>query len=71
MEDQIKAVFTDSTAISGFTYDKLSKILSVKFNHGGVYDYPGVPEKDVTAWTTAESKGKYFNQVIKKYSVNA
>lgn len=67
-EDQIflKQTIEGSSAISAFEYNKITNMLTVVFTHGGRYDYPDIPEKIVRDWMLANSKGKYYNQVIRK-----
>ena len=57
---------TDSKCISGFRYDKVKKILRVNFCHGGYYDYADIEESLVRHWLKAESKGKFFNNEIRR-----
>jgi len=65
----IRKEVENSTAISAFSYDTQTEILSVEFTHGGVYQYPDVPEAIVREWMNAESFGKFFNQKVRKYSI--
>lgn len=41
--------------------------LYVVFKSGGIYRYPNVESQVFTAFKLADSKGKYFGSVIKKY----
>jgi hypothetical protein len=60
----------NSSCIKQFTYDSETKVLNITFkNNPVVYDYPDVPQEDVNGFISSESKGKYFNRVIKKYGV--
>lgn len=40
--------------------------LRVQFTNGGVYDYAHVPEGVFMALMSADSKGKYFAEHVKK-----
>lgn len=55
-----------SSAIAAFEYNKNTRVLTVVFTHGGEYEYPDIPEEIVRDWMLANSKGKYYNQVIRK-----
>lgn len=62
----LELIITDSKCISGFRYDKSTKILRVNFCHGGYYDYADIEESLIRRWLRAESKGKFFNREIRK-----
>jgi len=62
---EIIAQVINSACIKDFTYNKETNILSVTFSHGGVYSYPGIPERVVRDWMGAESAGKFFNKEIR------
>ncbi len=47
-------------------YDCDNKILEIEFNNGGVYRYFGLPLNEYSGLMTAPSKGRYFNQRIRK-----
>ncbi len=60
-----------SSTISHVGYDKESSTLTIRFTHGGTYEYPGVPEADYNALLGAESIGKHFHSSIRnQYSGN-
>ena len=46
-------------------YDMVSRILEVEFIDGEIYQYFEVPEEIYRGLLAAESKGRYFNLVIK------
>ena len=54
-----------SSNIRAIGYDSDSQTLEVEFNHGGVYQYAGVPQGEHDGMMNAESKGKYLNANIK------
>lgn len=51
-----------SSAIRSVGYDPDTKILSIEFNHGKVYDYLDVPEETFEEMLKAPSVGKFYNQ---------
>ena len=55
----------DGASISGTAYDAATKVLTVTFGSGEVYEYAGVPQEVVDLLGKAESKGKTFNELIK------
>jgi hypothetical protein len=54
-----------SRNLSSVGYDADSQTLEIEFNHGGVYQYAGVPEGEHQGLMSADSLGKYFNANIK------
>lgn len=52
-----------STNINTIGYDGAA--LFIRFNHGGVYRYDGVPAHTHAALLEAESAGKFFHAEIK------
>jgi ABC-type glycerol-3-phosphate transport system substrate-binding protein len=54
-----------SAAISGTAYDAATKVLTVTFEGGEVYEYADVPQAVVDAMAKAESKGTAFNELVK------
>lgn len=62
---------TVSSAIKTLEYDPLSKDMAVQFqNNKKKYLYPEVPIGDVVKWAKSSSKGRAFNKILKKYSIN-
>ena len=58
-----------STVIDHFSYDSDKNCLIITFLSGNVYSYKDVPEKVYKQMKASQSKGKYFNHIIKdKYS---
>lgn len=55
----------NSTSMISVGYDMVSRILEVEFVDGEIYQYLEVPEETYQGLLTAESKGRYFNLVIK------
>ena len=58
-----------SSAIKKIRYNEDNELLTITFSSGGSYDYPNVPKKKVEDMLVAPSIGKYFNSVIKPYSI--
>lgn len=54
-----------SSNLSSIGYDSDNEILEIEFNHGGVYQYFGVPESEYDALMNASSHGKYFSANIR------
>jgi hypothetical protein len=54
-----------SSTISHVGYDKEASTLTIRFTHGGTYEYPGVPESTYEALRAAESIGKHFHAHIR------
>lgn len=55
-----------SSNLASIGYDAENEILEVEFNHGGVYQYFGVPENVYEELMNADSHGQYFDRNIKK-----
>ena len=55
-----------SSNLASVGYDVSGAVLEVEFNHGGVYQYSGVPEEVYLGLMNAGSHGKYFDQHVKK-----
>ena len=61
----------DSTAIESFEYDPKSSVLTIWFKNGEKgYDFPDVPKSVVEKFIAAPSKGEFYHQVIRNYSIN-
>ena len=54
-----------SSNIAGYDYDPETRILQIQFTSGRVYQFKDVPENIVDEFSTADSKGRYFNENIK------
>lgn len=62
---------TVSSAIKSLEYDPMTKNVTIQFqNNKKKYDYPDVPIQDVVKWAKSSSKGRAYNKILKKYSVN-
>ena len=55
----------NSSVILTVGYEARSATLEVKFRNGRLYEYFGVPPEEFQALLSADSVGKYFNEVIK------
>ena len=56
----------DSSFILSIAYYKNSDILEIKMKNGKKYTFMGVPENIYEEFKAAPSKGKFFNEIIKK-----
>ncbi|WP_416232877.1 KTSC domain-containing protein [Anaeromusa sp.] len=54
-----------SSNLSSVGYDPSSSVLEIAFNHGGIYQYTGVPQSVYTGLMQASSKGEYHHAHIK------
>lgn len=54
-----------STVVKAFSFEE-GKGLTVELVSGAKYLYPKVTKKVADEFSSSESKGKYFTQVIKK-----
>ena len=55
-----------SRSLASVGYDESGAVLEVEFNHGGVYQYSGVPEEVYQGLMNAGSHGTFYNEFIKK-----
>jgi len=55
-----------STDLASVGYDVESSVLEVEFHKSGIYQYFGVAADVHDQLISASSKGRYFNEVIKK-----
>ncbi len=58
-------IFVDSSNIEAVSYDAPNMELRVRFLKSGEYVIRGVPVDVFEAFTSADSKGSYYNRVIK------
>ena len=56
----------ESSNISMIDYDVNNLTLTVYFKDGSVYDYYPIYEKQVMDFSESKSKGKWFNENIRK-----
>ncbi len=57
----------DSSMISSVLYDEEARELTVRFVSGETYVYSNVPQTFWDNWWDVQSKGRYFDSVIKKH----
>lgn len=55
-----------SSNLKSASYNTESKILTVTFNNGSIYEYYDVPWTIFTKFRMSESQGKHFNTSISK-----
>lgn len=58
-------VQVNSSNLSSVGYEPASATLEVAFNHGGIYQYYGVPASVHAALLCATSKGSYLAHFVK------
>lgn len=57
-----------SSNLKSASYNTTSKILTITFNNGSIYEYYDVPWQLFTKLRMTESQGKFFNiEIGKKY----
>ncbi len=61
----MKTIEVRSSALSTFVYDEQRAVLQVQFSDSSVYEYFGVPLNVLRDFVNSESKGQYFNRVIR------
>lgn len=61
----MKWKLVESSAISAIAYDRKTRVLQIRFQHGGYYTYQGIGYHRYSKLLRAESIGKYFNEAIK------
>jgi hypothetical protein len=54
-----------STSLAAVAFDAPRHCLRVQFRDGSCYEYGGVPHAIFQALLTAESKGAFFNRVLR------
>jgi hypothetical protein len=57
--------YVDSTGVEAIGFDSAARELWVQFKDGKTYVYSDVPEEVHTEFMQADSKGSYFNRVVK------
>jgi hypothetical protein len=61
-----KWINIDSSFIDQVAYSEAARIFEVKLKNGQVYTYKGIPRKVWKDFMKSESKGKFFNAIIKQ-----
>jgi len=56
----------ESSDLASIGYDANTSILEIQFNNGSIYQYSDVPEGTYDGLMTAESKGRFLDQHVKK-----
>jgi hypothetical protein len=64
---QIKHVWVevDSSLVRAVAYDSETRALDVEFASGQIYSYSGVPQAIYDAFISSDTKGQFFNQVVR------
>ena len=61
----MRTTAVDSTTLATVTYDEAAELLQLEFRSRAIYQYFGVPVAVHAALLDAQSKGSYFNRVIR------
>jgi hypothetical protein len=61
----MERVKVESSNIAEVGYDQETQTLQVQFKNGGVFNYMGVPAREVVNLHGAESIGSYFHKNIR------
>ena len=64
-DDVMKRISVESSAIASIGYDEDPETLEVEFAGGTVYPYLRVPADIAAAFVDADSRGKYFAEVVR------
>lgn len=56
----------ESSNLAAVGYNSNNQTLRIRFNDGSLYEYSGVPNSIYNGLLSAPSKGRYFDQNIKK-----
>jgi hypothetical protein len=59
-------VHVDSSCIDAIAFDRSSSILKIRFNSGDIYQYSDFSHDHYIDFCHSDSKGRFFNQVIKE-----
>lgn len=62
----MRRVPVTSSNLRSVGYAPASQTLEIEFDHGGVYQYSGVPQAEYDGLMSASSHGSYFDRHIKK-----
>ena len=71
VEGVIIHVTINSTNIKSASYNTETKVLTVHFNNGSIYEYQDFPWDLFTKFRASDSQGKFLNEKVKgKYTFN-
>jgi hypothetical protein len=62
---ELQRVPVTSSNLQSVGYDEESRILTIEFRNGSVYEYEGVPPDVYSELMSAKSHGKYFHRQIR------
>lgn len=62
----MEMTYVESSNLKSVGYDDTQQILYIEFKKSGTYQYFGVDKSVYEGLLFADSKGKYFDQMIKK-----
>lgn len=61
----VRMIKVNSTNLSAVGYDSETKILTIEFNDGGLYEYYDVPQNVFDGLMSDSSKGSFFHRFIR------
>ncbi|RLA84132.1 MAG: KTSC domain-containing protein [Epsilonproteobacteria bacterium] len=62
----MEMIYVESSNLQAVGFDESQNVLFVEFKHGGTYQYFGVDKSIFDGMLMADSKGKYFDQYVKR-----
>lgn len=62
----LKNSFPKSSNVKEIEYDSFTKVLTVRFVAGGVYDFINVEKELYVLFCESDSAGRFFNENVKK-----
>lgn len=65
MADKINWTPVQSSNIKAIAYDEATQTAYAEFNNGSQHSYQGVSKSLFEDWSSASSKGTFFNEKIK------
>jgi hypothetical protein len=70
MKKIVKSHNIESSAIFNYKYNTKTKVLTIKFNYGPVYEYNNISLKTFQSFHKRRSVGKAYNKLIKNSEFN-
>jgi KTSC domain len=58
-------IHVKSESVKSVAWDSETSVLEIRFHNGSLYQYEGVPRETYNLLFTAESIGRYVNELIK------
>lgn len=66
IEGNVINVFISSANLNSASYNTETKVLTIIFNNGSIYEYYDVSWQVFTKFRMSESQGKFFNKNISR-----